>query len=277
VSDTSAADQLFVSTRGTDTSLVVRGNSGPLILSLQFNDLAGTASNGQALDQDPSRYPILTGAATGPDGQIYFELAPAGGGGGGHTKDPKASCHAARLTAAATLCQAKFECLAKRAKAPQKDPQSDVLHACTAKADTRFLTAFGKAGDAAARKGLQCPLSVSGDVARQVVTNLVAFSQAWVDSVTPATPALGGAWLGGAATACGAGLKAEAKHASKPDAPKLATARQKADDKLTAAAAKAVDKAEHKGVVFDPDPPVASFVDSVDDAIDGASSALGDD
>jgi len=277
VSDTNSADILFLTTPGEDTSHIMEGdpNLPDPTLSLQFTGGANV-SNGQALDQNPNKYSTLVGAATGTYAQVYFEFKPGAGGGGGHTQDPKAGCHTARLNAAASLCQAKFQCLAKRAKAPDKDPLSDVLHACTAKADAKFLTSFDKAGVTAAKKGLQCPLSVSGEVARQVITNLVAFSAAHVDALTPATPPVNSAWLSGAAVACSAGLKAEARDAAKPDAQKLATARQKADDKLTTAASNAVAKAAKKGVVFVPDADVPGFVGSVDDAIDGATDALAD-
>ena len=275
VSDNASADILYLTAPGDDTNHVMLGdpNLAPeLVLSLQFVGSA-SASNGQALDQNPNKYTTLVGAATGTYGQVYFEFKP-GSGGGGSTKDPKAACHTARLNAAAALCQSRFQCLARRAKAPEKDPASAVLNACTAKADGKFLTAFDKAGVGAERKHLQCPLSVSGDVARMVIGNLVAFSAVRADAVTPPTPALESSWLGAAASACGAGIKAEGKNSAKPDASKLAVARQKGRDKLGTAAGKAVEKAEKKGVVFDPDPDVPGFVGSVDDAIDGAANAL---
>jgi hypothetical protein len=96
-----------------------------------------------------------------------------------------------------------------------------------------------------------------------------------VNAITPAHPPLVSAWLGAAGAACGAGLKVEAKDASKPNPGALAAARAKVTDKLTASANKAVTSAGKKGVVFAPPADVPGFVDSVDALIDATATELG--
>jgi hypothetical protein len=150
------------------------------------------------------------------------------------------------------------------------------VEACVGKTNQTFLTALSKAEAAAQKKGLSC---APNDFALQQLTDLDARVDGLFDAadaaLTPSNATVENAWLGAAGAACSAGLKAEAANAKKPSAAKLDEARAKAHDKLVSTAGKAVTKAEKKGGAFDPEPDANSFADSVDQAIDDTTAALG--
>jgi hypothetical protein len=260
-------DLLHLSTPGTDNDLVLRGVGGVLVLSLDFYAPDGSASSNQGLDQDPSRYPIGVGSAIGTNGYVTFRFGDGGGGGGG-SGDPTARCTAAHLGAAAKLCQARFKCESAFAKDPSKDPLGDRFEACVQKSEAAFSSAYTKALLTAASKGLSCASTAPAvDVRSALGERILVGVLAEVRAIAPAHAPLVTSWLGAAGTACAAGLKAEAKNAAKPDAGALAAARDKASDKLEAAAQKALDKAA--GVDFlHPLPDVPGLVEAVDALID---------
>jgi hypothetical protein len=267
-----ALDLLHISTPGTDNDGVLHGG-GVLVLSLDFYAPGGGASSNQSLDQDPSLYPIGIGSAIGTNGYVTFSL---NGGGGGGSGDPTAGCAASQLGAAAKLCQTRFKCEAGHAKDPSKDPLQDRLDACVEKAEGTFSAAYTKALLAAANKGLACFSTAPAVDLRSALDARVGAAIDAVNAITLAHAPLVSSWLGAAGSACAAGLKAEAKHATKPDAAALAAARAKARDKLEATAAKAADKAAQAGIVFVPPADVEGFADAVDDLTDETAAALSD-
>jgi hypothetical protein len=248
-----------------------------LNLSLAFTAASGGASSDRSLDQDPSRYPIGTGSALGAGGGVYFTIDAAGGGGGHGTADPTAKCRKAQLTSGAKLCQSELKCLATYAKNSAKPDALLKSVACVTKAKNAFTSSYDKAAAAAAKKGLQCGTTDTAATLSGSLDARIGTVVSKVNDVDPEYLPLKSSWLGGAGTACGAGLRAEATNAAKPDAAKLAKARQKATDNLTSTANKAVDKAVKKGISFTTPPDVTGFVESVDSLIDDTSSDLNGD
>ena len=139
-----------------------------------------------------------------------------------------------------------------------------------------FTAAYNDALVAAASDGLTCGTTEPAVDLREAITERVEEIVYDVNTITPAHAPLASAWLGAAATACGAVLKAEASNAAKPAAGKLGQARDKARSKLEGGAGKASDKAA-KSVVFDPPLDVDAFVDSVAAAIDATAEDLSGD
>ncbi len=266
-------DLLHIATPGTDNDLVLHGPAlgGVLVLSLDFYALNGGASSNQSLDQDPNLYPLGVGSAIGANGYVTFSLNGDGGSGGG-SGDPTATCDSAHLGAGAKMCQSQFKCQSSYAKAPDKDPGADRLDACLDAAGQTFTAAYNRALVAAAGDGLTCGTTAPAFDLRVAIAERVEEIVDDVNVITPAHAPLVSGWLGAAGSACGAGLKAEATNAAKPDASKLAQARDKASDKLEGAAGKA-----GKGVVFDPPLDVGAFVDSVEAMIDETAEELSGD
>jgi len=93
-------------------------------------------------------------------------------------------------------------------------------------------------------------------------------------TISPPAPALLASWYTAAGAMCSVAAKAEAKNISKPSPTSLDQARATARAKLTAAANKAIAKAESKGVTFDPAPDVAAFVAKIDALIDDLVSEV---
>ena len=265
-------DLLHIATPGTDNDLVLHGPAvgGVLILSLDFYALNGGASSNQSLDQDPDLYPLGVGSAIGANGYVTFSLNGSGSGGG--SGDPTATCDSAHLGAGAKMCQSQFKCQSSYAKAPDKDPGGNKRDDCMDAAGQTFTAAYNQALVTAAGDGLTCGTTAPAFDLRVAITERVEEIVDDANAITPAHAPLVSGWLGAAGTACGAGLKAEATNAAKPDAGKLAQARAKASDKLEGAAGKA-----GKGVVFDPPLDVAGFVDSVDAVIDETAGDLSGD
>lgn len=273
-------DLLHVATPGTDNDLVLHGpaQGGVLILSLDFFALNGGASSNQSLDQDPSLYPNGGGSAQGVGGYVTFTFDDGGGGGsGGGSADPLAQCDSAHLGAASRMCQTQFRCHSGYAKAPSKDPGAERRDACIALAGEAFTEAYTDASASAVLEGLACSTTQPASDLRMAIDARIGEVIDGVNAITPAHAPLVASWLGAAGSACGGALKAEATNAARPDASRLAQARQKAQDKLTAVASKAAAKAEGGGVVFTPPPDVPAFIDSIDDFIDETAADLGSD
>jgi hypothetical protein len=270
-------DLLHLATPGTDNDLVLHGPAigGVLLLSLDFYAPSGGASSSQSLDQNPALYPIGVGSAIGTGGYVTFRISGSASGGGGGSGDPTAKCLTTQLGAAAKLCQSQLKCESSYAKAPAKDPIGAKRDACVDKAQQAFTAAYNKALLAAVGKGLTCGTTAPAADLRDAIAERVGGIVDDVNAITPAHPPLVSAWLGAAGAACGAGLKVEAKDASKPNPGALAAARAKVTDKLTASANKAVTSAGKKGVVFAPPADVPGFVDSVDALIDATATELG--
>jgi hypothetical protein len=267
-----SSDHLDLQRSGSDTGSTVTGGAvdgSQLILHLF--DPSGKAGITENLgDQNPSLYLESTGAVSGTNGEVAFAIPgtthPVG--------DPTAKCRAAQLAAAGTLCQSTFKCLAAFEKAPGKDPGSKKLGTCEDAAVQKFLASYDKAAANAAKKGLSCGTDEPGTTLVSHFDAAVADVTSVVDSVNPDVPALDGAWLTDAGALCGTVEKAISKNATKPDLAKLEAARAKAKAKLILLANQAVAKAESKGVVFDPEPDVTAFVDSIDTLIDDVVNEL---
>lgn len=273
-------DLLELRAEGTDNDLVLTQSLSPgtrSLLSLSFNEPFGYASADQSLDQDPARYAVGTGAVQGPGGHVLFTIDTARSRGPGGAASSAAACGKAQLQAAGTLCRAQLRCHARHARAPAKDPLGMRRETCLAKAGQRFTKAYDKAADRAERKGLTCGTAAPAADQHDVVAGWVDEILADVDAVTPPYSPLSGAWLAAAAAACDAGLAAEASQQRKPNAKALGKARDKARDRLDAAAGKAVAAAGKQGVVFTPAPDVDGFAAGVEAAVRGIHAAVGGD
>jgi hypothetical protein len=268
-------DLLHVATPGTDNDLVLHGPAmgGVLVLSLDFYAPNGGASSNQSLDQDPSLYPIGFGSAIGANGYVTFTLAEGGGGGGGGSGNPTATCDSAQLGAGGRLCSSQLRCRSSHAKAPD----AGALEDCLDEAGETFTAAYSDALVSAAERGLTCSTTAPAFDQRVATTERVEEIVDDVDAIAPAHAPLAAAWLGAAGSACGAALKAAASNAAKPDAGKLAQARDKARAKLEGSAGKAIAKATKRGVVFAPPLDAGAFADAVDARIDGIAEDLGGD
>jgi hypothetical protein len=266
-------DLLHVSTPGTDENHELHGVSGPLVLSLDFYAPNGGASSDQGLDQDPNSYPIGSGSAFGPGGYVTFSFNTSGSSGGG-SGDPTAKCVTTQMKSAAAMCQSQFKCQASFAKAPLRDPGATKRDDCVDKAGQKFTAAYNKAAVTAAGKGLTCGTTAPAADVRVAIAARVEGVVADVGAITLVYPPLVSSWLTAAGAACGAGLKAEAADAAKPNPTKLAAARAKGTDKLTSTASKAVLAAQKKQIVFDSPPDVPAFVESVDALIDDTAAQL---
>jgi hypothetical protein len=256
---------LDISRTSTDTGQLV-SDDAPNQALIVLNLLApnGGASTSNALgDQNPSAYPESTGEVVGKNGEIDFSI-------GG--PDPTAKCRAAQIADAGVLCQSTLACRATHAKSPDKDPMSAKLDACLQKAHDKFVAAFDKAAANAASRGLFCGTSEDGAAFADDFATAEAAVVTVVDSVSPQNPAVVSSWYSGAGAMCSAAAKAESKTVTRPTT-KLALLRESARLKLGAAAQKAVDKAEAKGVVFDPAPDVAGLVESIDLLVDDVVAA----
>ena len=271
----STIDLLVVSTRTTDTNLLLKQSDiGLETVALSLSDGDGHSIDDQSLDQDPAAFPSGSIAVSGPNGTIHIMVTP---GGGSPSGDASAKCRGAQLSAAAKMCQASFKCLAKHAKAPDKDPENAVVEACRGKADTAFLGAFSKALMAAERKGLSCGTQDSAITALEDLDGAISDQNDEAAAITPPNSTVISGWLTAAGTACSAGLRAEASNAAKPSEPKRAAARAKARAKLDASDQMLVDKAVSKGVTFDPAPDVTGFGDDLDHRIDATAAELNGD
>jgi hypothetical protein len=266
-------DLLHIATPGTDNDLVLHGPAmgGALVLSLDFYAPNGGASSNQGLAQDPSLYPIGVGSAIGVGGYVTFSMGSGGSGGG--SGDPTAACDSAHLGAAAALCQSQLRCQSSNAKAPDANELAD----CMDQAGQSFSAAYNRALLGAAGDGLTCSTTQPAVDLREAISGRVAGIADDVNAIIPPHAPLVSAWLGAAGAACGAGLKAEATNAAKPDASRLARARGKAGAKLEGAARKALAKAAKQDIVFDPPLDVGAFADSVGEVIDETAADLGGD
>jgi len=253
-----------------DPNDFITGNDPNGQIELRFDDFAGKGNTGLGLDQQtPSQFGSMVGSVSGVNGQVVFGLKI-----GGSSGDPTVKCRASQLAAAGALCKATFGCLARNAKNPLADPNDLKLDACRASADTSFGIAFDKAAAAAAKKHLSCGTS-------ETAATFLSHFDAGVDDVlavaatiSPPAPALLASWYTAAGAMCSVAAKAEAKNISKPSPTSLDQARATARAKLTAAANKAIAKAESKGVTFDPAPDVAAFVAKIDALIDDLVSEV---
>jgi hypothetical protein len=275
--DPNAQDNMDMFRSGTDTPNLITGsapNGAQLIIHL-FAPGGGASTSNFLGDQTPSLYPDSTGTVFGPDGEVDFAIpgiAPP------PPPDPTVKCRSAQIASAAALCNATFACLSTRAKATAKalakDPGGLVLEACLEKARTKFVASFDKATAAAAKKGLSCGTTEAGatfvshfdaavDDVVAIVDDVVA-----VDTIKPQLPAFKSGWYTAAKAMCNTVAKAESKDVKKPSPTKLSELRAAARTKLTLAVNKAIATAESKGVVFDPEPDVTAFLDSIDALID---------
>jgi hypothetical protein len=277
--DPNGADKMDLFRSGAETPNLVTGNDpngAQLIIHLSA-PLGGASTNNVLGNQTPSLYPDSTGTVFGVNGEVDFAIpgiAPP------PPPDPTVKCRSAQIASAAALCNATFACLSTRAKALAKDPGGLVLEACLEKARTKFVASFDKATAAAAKKGLSCGTTEAGatfvshfdaavDDVVAIVDDVVA-----VDTIKPQLPAFKSGWYTAAKAMCNTVAKAESKNVTKPSPTRLSELRAAARTKLTLAANKAVAKAESKGVVFDPEPDVTAFLDSIDALIDDIVTEL---
>jgi hypothetical protein len=268
----STQDTMDLVRTGADSNSLLMGSSPAGVrLGLNLFDPFGTAATSENLgDQNPSLYLSSTGVVSGPNGEVDFFMPPIANPSG----DPTAKCRAAQLTAAGTLCQATFKCLAAFSKAPAKDPGSVKLEACEKKAAQKFLVSYDKAEATATKNGLRCGTTEPGTTLVGDFNDAVDDVVTVVDTVDPNVPALVSSWFIDAGALCSTAEKAIAKNATKLDPVKLEAARAKAKAKLILLANQAITKAESKGVVFDPEPDVTAFVDSIDALIDDVVNEL---
>ena len=264
-------DTMEIFRNGIETdNLLSGGDPNGVQLFLRFDSPAGSGNDGVALDQQqPSLFRDRNGTVASVDGEVDFSMVVSNPG-----PPPTAKCRMSQLAAAAVMCKATFGCLAKNAKNPASDPQGVKLAACRLRAEGSFEASFDKAAATAARKGLACGTS---ETSAQFVTHFdtgVDDVLAVAATINPPAPALLASWYTAAGAMCSVAAKAEAKNISKPSPTSLDQARATARAKLTAAANKAIAKAESKGVTFDPAPDVAAFVAKIDALIDDLVSEV---
>jgi hypothetical protein len=256
------ADSMDLSRSAVDTNDLVAGSdpNGSEILLRLFAFNGGGSTSTILGDQTPSAYLDSVGNVVSHSGNEIDFAIPG--------PDLTVQCRASQLASAGTLCQSTLKCLATHAKAPNKDPLDAKLDACLKTARDKFVAAFDKAAANAAQQGVSCGTSEDGatfsadfDTAEAAVIDVV-------DAIEPQDPkVISSLYLGGSAM-CSAAAKAEAKNITKPSSATLDRLRATARAKLTAAANKAIALAEKKGIVFDPAPDVAAFVDSIDQLVD---------
>jgi T5SS/PEP-CTERM-associated repeat protein len=232
----------------------IRIELDPYLYLPEVGDEVVVASSPAGVTLDPAVTASCAGAAPG----FAFEVVAAGNdlvfralG----DAESFGACQASQLKALAKLCDQRFGCEAKHAKAPDGDPQGEKLAACLDKADAAFGKAFDKAGAKAAKQGEACGLGgVAAEAAALVAAPAEALAEeilAGVDEADGDDGALRAALLGEAGDLCARLLRADARQIRKPDAAKRTAARAKAGATFDTKTAKALEKASQKGVVYD--------------------------
>jgi serine protease len=187
-------------------------------------------------------------------------------------KDPELRCYADQAKRVAKLCKTVLSCQSKYWKAPVKDPGGVKAALCEAKGVAKFGVSWDKSIQKAIKSGSACMFDDPfATVAATVTTPADAIEAGVVARADPNDPLdlkLRSTLLKQAGAMCSKALGAESKDGRKRDDVKLATARQKAHDKLETGATKAIDKALLKGVVYAGTAP-AVIADDVDALVDG--------
>ncbi|HEX2486229.1 MAG TPA: matrixin family metalloprotease, partial [Myxococcota bacterium] len=178
----------------------------------------------------------------------------------GDPLDPAAACRRDELRAARALCEVHFECEAKRAGAPERDPLGLARDACADRARGRFERRYGEARTRAAAAGASCPGTLDAAAAAALVTvpagEIEAGLLVGADPPNPTDARLRRKLLAAAGAACDAGLRAEARFVRDESQTQLDERRARARVRFLDRANAAIDRALDDGVSYAGTPPV---------------------